>query len=88
MRNTTMDKLTSMKLFGMEGAYRQQLEEPKTAQLSFDERLTMLVDREWDVRSTRLVRRRIKAARMKQNACIEDIDWRTSRGLDRSVIRI
>ncbi len=86
MNEATTDKLVFMKLMGMEEAFRQQLEQPNAARLSFEERFAMLVDREWDRRSSRKLARRIKAARVKQNACIEDIDWQQPRGLDRSVI--
>lgn len=57
------------------------------ADLPFADRLGMLVDREWDARETRRLQRRLKAAKLKQGtACVEDIDFATPRGLDRSLV--
>jgi DNA replication protein DnaC len=70
----------------MVGAIRQQLEQPSVQELSFEERLAMIVDREWLFRENRRLTRRLKAARLKQQAAVEDIDFRHSRGLDKSVM--
>ena len=47
----------------------------------------MLVDAEWDFREERALKRRLRTAKIKQQACVEDIDYRHPRGLDRSVMR-
>ena len=54
--------------------------------LSFDERLAMLVDREAVERDNVALAQRLRLARLRQAACLEDIDYRTPRGLDRSLI--
>src|SRR2546429_1867636 len=52
--------------------------------LSFDERLGLLVDREAETRDSRRLALRLKAAKLRQEACVEDIDFRAPRGLERS----
>jgi DNA replication protein DnaC len=83
----TLEKLYSMKLMGMAEAIRRQVENPETAQLSFEERLAMLVDQQWDWRQNKALSRRMKNARFKLDAAIEDIDYRHPRRLDRPLIR-
>jgi len=75
-----------MKLAGMADAYTQQLEQPDIQRLSFDERLAMLVDRETLYRESRRQRRLLRLARLRQSACVEDIDYQHKRGLDRSLV--
>jgi len=83
----TLERLYSMKLMGMAEAIRQQSEDPEVAQLSFEERLAMLVDRQWDWRQNQALDRRMKNARFKIDAAVEDIDYRHPRRLDRPLIR-
>jgi DNA replication protein DnaC len=83
----TLEKLYSMKLMGMAAAIRRQMEDPESAQLSFEERLAMLVDQQWDWRQNKALTRRMKNARFKLDAAIEDIDYRHPRRLDRPLIR-
>ena len=70
----------------MADAVRQQLEQPSVQELSFEERIAMIVDREWLFRENRRLTRRLKAASLKQQAAVEDIDFRHPRGLDKSVM--
>ena len=70
----------------MVDAIRQQLEQPSVQELSFEERLAMIVDREWLFRENRRLTRRLKEARLKQQAAVEDIDFRQPRGLDKSAM--
>jgi DNA replication protein DnaC len=84
--NQTLDKLDAMGLFGMTLGLREQLEGSQYLSLSFDERLGLLVDREAEARDSRRLALRLKAAKLRQEASVEDIDFRTPRGLDRSVI--
>jgi DNA replication protein DnaC len=87
MMQPTLEKLYSMKLMGMAEAIRRQMEDPESAQLSFEERLAMLVDQQWDWRQNKALTRRMKNARFKLEATIEDIDYRHPRRLDRPLIR-
>lgn len=76
-----------MRLRGMAEAFTQQQEEPQTMQLSFEERFGLLVDRQWDWRQNRALERRLRDARLQGTACMEDIDYRAARGLDKQVVR-
>ena len=84
--NQTLDKLDALGLFGMAIGLREQLESTQYANLSFEERLGVLVDRETEARDSRRLALRLRAAKLRQEATVEDIDFRTPRGLDRSVI--
>ena len=76
-----------MRLHGMAEALKAQQQDPAATELSFGERLAMLVDQQWNWRENQALDRRMKAAKLRGGACIEDIDFRASRGLDKSVIR-
>src|SRR5204862_3985538 len=79
--------LDALGLFGMGLGLREQLESNQyLSLLSFDERLGLLVDREVEARDSRRLALRLKAAKLRQEASVEDIDFRTPRGLDRSVL--
>ncbi len=82
----TLDKLDGIGLGGMAQALREQSEQSQYLELSFEDRLGMLVDREVEQREGRRLATRLKAAKLRQSACVEDIDFRTARGLDRSLI--
>lgn len=82
-----LEKLDSLSCRGMSEALREQLSEPEIQLLSFDERLSLLTDREWWVRQNRRNSARLRSAGLRQNACIEDIDYSHSRGLSRMVMQ-
>jgi DNA replication protein DnaC len=83
----TVSQLRALRLDGMVHALHDQASGTAAAGLGFEERLAMLVQREIDWRDGKRLARLLKAARLKvSSACIEDIDWRTSRGLDRALI--
>jgi DNA replication protein DnaC len=84
--NATLDKLQAMSLGGMARALEEQLASPGYAELSFEERLGLLIDREAQDRENRRLARRLKAAKLRSDAVIEDVDFRAPRGLDRSTI--
>lgn len=86
LNQPTINTLRSLKLTGMADAYMQQLEQPDVQRLSFDERLALLVDRETTHRESRRQRRLLQLARLRQSACVEDIDYQHKRGLERSVV--
>jgi len=83
----TIEKLYSMRLTGMAEAIRRQMQDPEISQLSFEERLALLVDQQWDWRQNKAFGRRLKKARFKTAAAVEDIDYRHPRRLDRQLIR-
>jgi len=83
----TLEKLIAMRLRGMAEAFREQQESADCQRLSFEERLGLLVDRQWNWRQNRALERRLRNGRLQGPACIEDIDYRTPRGLDRQLVR-
>src|SRR6267378_7320425 len=86
LMNQTLDKLDALGLFGMALGLREQLEQSQYLSLSFDERFGLLVDREVEARDSRRLALRLKAAKLRQEATVEDINFRTPRGIDKTVI--
>lgn len=86
LTHPTIDKLETLRLSGMVGALREQWKTPDINQLSFEERLGLLTDREVDVRETKRLQSRLKKAKLRQSASLEDIDFRQPRGLDKSLV--
>jgi DNA replication protein DnaC len=65
----------------------RQLDEPQTQKLSFDERFAMLLDAEVNDRDGRKIERLLKSAKLRQpSACLEDVDYRASRGIDAAMV--
>ena len=82
---TTLDTLNRLKFYGMAAALTEQLTQSAASRLAFEERLGLLVDREVLHRDNRRLTRLLQLAQLKhRNACVEDIDYRARRGLDRS----
>ena len=86
LNEPTVTKLLAMKLNGVVEALEEQRKSAQTASLSFEERLALLVERQWLWKENRAMVVRLKFARLRQPACVEDIDCRHPRGLQRSVI--
>ena len=86
LNHPTLDKLLELKLLGMAEAFKQQADMPEAAKLSFDERFGLLVDAEFSDRDNAAFCRRMKAAKLRQEACVEDLDFEPGRGLDRKLI--
>ena len=80
----TRERLRSLKLAGMLDALDQQLEQPHTHDLSFEERLSLLLEREAIHRENRRLARLLSVAKLRVVACIEDIDYAHPRGLSKS----
>jgi len=87
LREQTFEKLNSLKLHGMVQAYEQQLANPEAASLPFEDRLAMLVEAQWLWRENKTLTTRLRYAELKQQATIEDVNYRHVRQLDRSMIR-
>lgn len=82
----TLDKLHALRLTGMARAYEQQLQLPDSETLSTEERLGLMVDCEMTERENRRLKTRLKRARLRHDAAIEDIDSRHPRGLDKTLM--
>ncbi len=88
LTHPTLDKLYALRLTGIAKGLEDQLQTPEIHALSFEERLGLLVDRETTYRDNRRLTSRLKQAALRHhNACIEDIDYRASRGLDKPLIQ-
>lgn len=86
LNNATLDKLRSLKLTGMADEFSEQLKKPMP-DLDFEERLGLLIEREWYLRENRRLSRRLRSADFKQQACIEDINYQHSRKLNKAVAK-
>ncbi len=84
LRQHTIEQLHTLKLTGMLNALEQQREQPETHDLAFEERLALLVEREVLHRENRRLARLLKSAKLRVHACVEDIDYRHPRGLEKS----
>lgn len=84
LTHPTLEKLQALRLTGMVKALEEQLQMTGLEELSFAERLGLLVDREMTERESRRLKDRLAKARLRQAAAVEDVDLRTPRGLDRS----
>lgn len=83
----TMERLREMKLVGIAEALAEQAGQPDVQAMAFEERLGLLIDHEWLVRKNRRLARLLRQAKLRLQASLEDIDYQTPRGLDRSVMR-
>ena len=87
LKHPTLDKLQTLKLTGMVAALTDQMAMPDIDELAFEERLGLLVDREITERENRRLTSRLRRARLRHNAALEDIDYRSPRGLDKGLIQ-
>ena len=83
----TMEKLVAMKLSGMAEALRRWMDQPKEKQLSPVDVVGLIVDAEWRVREERKLTARLRNARFRQEACVEDIEYQHPRGLQKAVVQ-
>jgi DNA replication protein DnaC len=82
----TLDRLHDLRLPGMAAALEEQLRSPDIEALTFDDRLALLLEREVTHRDDRRLTRLLQLAKLHQSASVEDLDLRTPRGLDRSLV--
>jgi DNA replication protein DnaC len=87
LKHPTLDKLHALKLTGMAAALADQSATPDITELSFEERLGLLVDREMTERDNRRMTSRLRRAGLRHTAVLEDLDYRNSRGLDKGLIQ-
>jgi len=86
LKQPTIDKLHELRLFGMAKALEEQDGSPKYERLDFLDRLALLVDRESAERDSNRLRLRLKQAKLRLTATVEDVDFRHPRGLDKSLV--
>lgn len=83
----TIQKLIAMRMPSMAAATRELLQTAPSNQMSFEDKLGLVVDREWSERDNRRVARRIKEARLGTSASLEAVDCDPARGLDKALVR-
>src|ERR1700733_6204654 len=86
LKHPTIEKLNGMGLSGMMRALEQQNNLQDVQTLSFEDRLALLIDAEFSERDTSQFTKRLKAAKLRDTACIEDIDFKANRGIDKRLI--
>lgn len=80
----TRNQLCTLKLTGFLEALEQQLEQPHSHEMAFEQRLGMLIEREVIYRDNRRLARLLSNAKLREQACVEDINYAHPRGLDKS----
>lgn len=80
----TINNLRELRLAGMSKGFENQMTSAAAMSLGFDERFSMLVEYEKTHRENERLKRLLKSAKLKANACLEDVDYRADRGLDKS----
>ena len=86
LTHPTVEKLQQLRCAGRAKALAEQFDSSEVEALSFEERLGLLVDRELTERYSRQLTNRLRRAKLKHDACIEDIDFRHRRGLDKQLV--
>lgn len=86
MLQQTIEKLHAMRLGTMADGLQAQMRQPEIEALPFEERLALLVDLQHSAMLSAALKQRLKRAGMRQTACIENLDLRTPRNLDRGTI--
>ncbi len=86
LTHPTLEKLQTLRLSGMLKALSEQQQMPEIGSLGFEERLGLLIDREVTERENRRLETRLKKAKLRHSCCLEDLDVKASRGLDKTLI--
>ncbi|MFQ5506878.1 MAG: ATP-binding protein, partial [Planctomycetota bacterium] len=86
LRHPSLEKLCALRLRGMAQAFEEQLNAKDMEVLTFEERFGLLVDREMTEREDRRMKTRLRQAKLRHSAVVEDIDYRHPRGLDKSLM--
>lgn len=86
LNQVTLDRMHEMKLSAMAEAFDEQRTSPEWGQITFEERLGILIDHEWTYRQNRKLTRKLKAAKLRYPVSLENVDFHAPRGLEREVI--
>ena len=84
--NQTLEKMRSLRLFGMHDAFKTSLETSIKEQMIQDQFIAHLICSEFDNRRNRAIERAVRAAQFRYNASLEDMDYTFERGLDRNQV--
>lgn len=83
-----LDKLRQLRCQGMLESLQEQLQQPDMQVLSFEDRVSLMIDREWWLRENNRLKKRLKNSNLRQTASMEDIDYDPTRGLSKSIMQI
>jgi len=86
MNATTLEKMRKMKFFGMFRSFKTSLESGKQEDYTADEMIATLIEAEWDDRQNRNIERRLKNARFRYKAVLEELHYHTNRNIDKNLI--
>ncbi len=86
LNEATLDKMQEMKMADMAESFRQQLRSSDYSELSFEERVGLMIDCEWTAREQRKLTRRLRAAKLRYPASLEDVDFQAPRKLKRQQV--
>ncbi len=86
LRQQTVEKMSAMKLYGLCESFEQQLNSSQYAELDFEERVGLMVDAEFTAREQRKLSRRLRGAKLRYPASLEDVNFRAPRGLNRQQV--
>jgi len=86
LTHPTLEKLQTLRLSGMRKALSEQQQMPQIDSLGFEERLGLLIDREVTERENRRLETHLKKAKLRHSCCLEDLEVKASRGLDKALI--
>ncbi len=87
LTHPTGEKLRALKLYGMARSFEEQMSSKDREELAFEERIGLLIDREFTEQENRRLASRLKTAKLRHEASMEDIDYRQKRGLDKSLMK-
>jgi DNA replication protein DnaC len=87
LHQPTVEKMLAMRLDAMVEAWRRLDNDDDGRALSFEDKLAMMVDQLYAWRQNLAFEQRLKRAKLKSGPCVEDIDYRAARGLDKTVMR-
>ena len=85
LTHPTLEKIKALRLFGMAKACEEQLRMTDIGELCFEDRLGLLIDREAIEKENQRLHARLRKAKLAQSACVEDLDLKARRGLDRAL---
>ena len=87
LKHPTLDQLHALGLYGMAKAFAELSQTDETRDLDRNDWLALLLDREASLRCDKRLASRLRAAKLRQQASVEDVDYRAARGLDRALFQ-
>lgn len=85
LTHPTIDNLKALKLWGMVKAFESQQQTPEVLDMSFEDRLGLLVDAEFIEKENKALQSRLKSAKLRQSACIEEVSLKQHKSIDRAL---